>query len=129
MTAPEPPPGPVLRRGGPLLAGRNGPANHAFIPPSAAGRAGVAVTEWELRAQVFADAHAHVELNYVLEGVLHVTCGDVTVVGVAGDLIEVPPGVPGTYAAPDYARMLAVYGPNPQGVPGRLLGFAPYPTD
>ncbi|WP_211359789.1 cupin domain-containing protein [Actinocorallia herbida] len=122
-------PGPVLRRGGALGAGRGGPANHAFIPPSAGGWAGVAVTEWELRGEVFADAHAHVELNYVLEGELHVTCDGVTVRGVVGDLIEVPAGRVGTYAAPGYARMLAVYGPNPDGVPGRVLGFAPYPHD
>ena len=33
----------------------------------------------------------------------------------AGDTIRVPAGLPALYHAPVYARMLYVYGPNPEG--------------
>lgn len=113
---------PVLRRGAPPRAGRHGPSNHPYIPPSSDGWTDVAVTMWELRQESFSDRHQHVELNFVIDGVLFVECDGVTVVGAPGDLIEVPAGSAGTYSAPDYARMLAIYGPNPEGLPGEVLG-------
>jgi ethanolamine utilization protein EutQ (cupin superfamily) len=34
-----------------------------------------------------------------------------------GDVVRVPAGHPAYYYAPVHARMLYVYGPNPQGLP------------
>ena len=75
------------------------------------------LSEWELRAARWTDRHEYDELNYVLEGELHVESGGVTVIAVTGDVIRVPAGSTGHYWAPRYARMLAVYGPNPEGKP------------
>ncbi|MEU9396157.1 hypothetical protein AB0D86_39925 [Streptomyces sp. NPDC048324] len=41
----------------------------------------------------------------------------------AGDLVLVPAGTVGRYWAPDHARMLALYGPDPQGQPSRVHGY------
>jgi quercetin dioxygenase-like cupin family protein len=59
------------------------------------------------------DHHPHTETNVVLDGRLHVECQGVTVVAGPGDTVQVPAGRAGRYWAPEYARMLAVYGPNP----------------
>lgn len=116
---------PRLIPGAPLTASRSGVRHHAYIPPAQGGWSDVAVTMWELRAESFSDLHQHVELNLVLDGELHVTSGGETVVAGPGDLVEVPAGAPGTYVAPVYARMLAIYGPNPSGVPGQVIGHHP----
>ena len=40
-----------------------------------------------------------------------------------GDLVRVPAGSIGRYWAPRHARMLGIYGPNPDAEPSRRLGF------
>ena len=52
---------------------------------------------------------------FVLAGELHVEANGHEVVGRAGDSIRVPAGSIGRYWAPQYARMMGVYGPNPTG--------------
>jgi mannose-6-phosphate isomerase-like protein (cupin superfamily) len=73
------------------------------------------LSEWELSGQGWSDLHPHDEVNFVVEGELHVECeGQTVVVGPRGT-VRVPAGKVGRYWAPVYARMLAVYGPNPRG--------------
>lgn len=108
---------PQLLSGGPLVADADGPAGRALIPPSPQGWHGFALMEWELRGDTWSDLHPFDEVNYVLEGELHVRSSGATVVAVAGDAVRVPAGELGEYRAPSYARMLAIYGPNPQGAP------------
>jgi hypothetical protein len=84
-------------------------------PPAGPSWTQPAVSEWELRCARYTDRHPHEELNYVLEGVLHVTAGGVTRTARAGEIVVVEPGVTGTYWTDSYARMLAIYGPNPSG--------------
>jgi mannose-6-phosphate isomerase-like protein (cupin superfamily) len=83
-------------------------------PPSGAWD-GVVLSEWELTAAGWADRHPHTETNVVLEGELHVEAGGVTVVATAGDTVTVPAGEIGRYWAPIHARMVGIYGPNPEG--------------
>ncbi len=80
---------------------------------------GIVVGEWELRAGWFADTHPHDELNHVLDGELHVTTAGRTHVVAPGATILVPAGQQALYAAPEHARMLFVYGPNPRGIADR----------
>jgi mannose-6-phosphate isomerase-like protein (cupin superfamily) len=80
--------------------------------------------EWELTAQSWSDEHPHDEYNYVLDGVLVVTCDGATVEVTAGSVVRVPAGATGHYAAPVHARMLAIYGPNPQGQPSAVHGLS-----
>ncbi|WP_340378221.1 cupin domain-containing protein [Streptomyces sp. SS7] len=79
--------------------------------------------EWELRGESRTDEHPHDELHYVLQGHLFVRCDGETTDVSAGDLVLVPAGAVGTYWAPRCARMLAVYGPAPQGRPSRVHGY------
>ncbi|MFF5363781.1 cupin domain-containing protein [Streptomyces scabiei] len=79
--------------------------------------------EWELRGESWTDEHPHDELNYVLKGHLFVRCDGETTDVRTGDLVLVPAGAVGTYWAPEHARMLAVYGPDPQGRPSRVHGY------
>jgi mannose-6-phosphate isomerase-like protein (cupin superfamily) len=73
------------------------------------------LSEWELEGIGWADRHPHDEINVVIEGELHVECeGETVVVGPRGTVL-VPAGKLGRYSAPVYARMIAVYGPNPTG--------------
>ena len=103
---------------------RSGPTrSHVFIPPAAGGWPAVALTEWELVGEEWVDEHPFDEINYVLAGTLFVTCDDVTVEVTAGSVVRVPAGAIGTYRAPDRARMLAIYGPNPEGRPTRIGGL------
>ena len=76
---------------------------------------GFALSEWELTAAGWSDCHPHSETNVVLEGELHVSSGGVTVVASKGDTVTVEAGEVGRYWAPVHARMLAIYGPNPEG--------------
>jgi quercetin dioxygenase-like cupin family protein len=78
--------------------------------------------EWELKSESWADEHPHCEYNYVIEGRLFVESGGVTVEAGPGDVVCVPAGVVGKYWAPQYARLLAIYGPN-RGEPSRALGY------
>jgi uncharacterized cupin superfamily protein len=73
--------------------------------------------EWELHAAGWQDCHPYTELNVVLEGRLHVESGGVEVVLDPGDSVVVAAGSTGRYWAPEHARMLSVYGPNPEGRP------------
>jgi mannose-6-phosphate isomerase-like protein (cupin superfamily) len=108
---------PELMARRPLDEQSDGPAHRWFNQPASGRWYQPVLSEWELRAAHWTDHHQHDELNYVLEGELHVECGGVTVTGRAGDVIRVPSGSTGHYWAPSYARMLAVYGPNPDGTP------------
>ncbi|MFJ9634567.1 cupin domain-containing protein [Streptomyces sp. NPDC101175] len=106
------------------LARREGrPKGHAIVPPGEGRRPGVALMEWELRGESWTDEHPHDEFNYILEGHLFVACDGETVEVLAGDVVRVPAGRVGRYWAPGYARMLAVYGPNPQGAASRVHAY------
>jgi uncharacterized cupin superfamily protein len=74
------------------------------------------LSEWELDACGWEDFHPHSETNFVLEGELHIESEGKTVILRAGDSARVNPGQLGRYWAPVYARMVTVYGPNPEGV-------------
>jgi uncharacterized cupin superfamily protein len=91
--------------------------------PDPAGWEEPVISEWELRAAGWADLHPHTETNFVLEGQLYVQSGDVTVVATKGDSVTVPAGHVGRYWAPVYARMIAIYGPNPRGTQTETIGY------
>jgi ethanolamine utilization protein EutQ (cupin superfamily) len=93
------------------------PAN-GCRPIIAARRAGwlhAVLGEWELAGTGFGDCHPHDEVNYVLEGALEVDCDGHRVVAGPGDVVRVPADCPAYYFAPVYARMLYIYGANPEG--------------
>lgn len=96
--------------------------------PAKEGWAEPVLMEWALTGEYWVDEHAHTEYAYVLEGCLHVEVNGQTVVAEAGDTVCVPAGCTGRYFAPQYARMLGVYGPNPDGEAVRLLGFGKLET-
>ena len=73
------------------------------------------VGEWSMRGAAWTDRHQHDEVNYVLEGELHVTSEGVTTVVTAGAAVRVPAGQLARYAAPTFARMVYVYGPSADG--------------
>jgi hypothetical protein len=52
-----------------------------------------------------------------------VTCDGDTVEVPAGSLVHTPAGSTGRYWAPNYARMLGIYGPNPSGARSDLGGL------
>ncbi|MEU6222868.1 cupin domain-containing protein [Streptomyces sp. NPDC047042] len=117
---------------GPLVHREGRPSGHAFVPPGEGRRPGVALMEWELRGESWTDEHPHDEFNYVLEGHLFVACDGVTVEAVTGDVVRVPAGSIGRYWAPEYARMVAVYAPNPDGLESRVHAYTrlePSPED
>jgi D-lyxose ketol-isomerase len=74
------------------------------------------LSEWELDACGWEDFHPHTETNFVLEGELHIESEGKTVILKPGDSARVNPGQLGRYWAPVYARMVTVYGPNPEGL-------------
>ena len=82
-----------------------------------------ALSEWELSSAGFSDHPPHDEVTFVLEGELHIRVEETTVVGKPGDTITVPAGSTGHYWAPRYARMLGIYGPNPEGEPSEYLDY------
>jgi quercetin dioxygenase-like cupin family protein len=93
-------------------------------PPDARGHAppereacgqDVVMGEWSLTQAAWTDRHLHEELNYVLDGELHVTYDDQTFVARPGDVVIVPAGKRARYAAPVHARMVYVYGPSTDG--------------
>ena len=89
----------------------------------------MAVMEWELTCAEWTDRHPHDEFNYVLEGELHVESQGQTVVARTGDLVRVLGGCLGRYAAPRYARMLAIYGPNPTAAGSDSFSFHSLPAE
>jgi mannose-6-phosphate isomerase-like protein (cupin superfamily) len=103
-------------------AERDGPSCRAIIAPAETGWTEPAMFEWELKSESWTDEHPHCEYNYVIEGQLFVESGGVTVEALAGDVVRVPAGAIGRYWATGYARLLAIYGPNP-GEPSRSLGY------
>lgn len=95
-----------------------------IVSPSADGWPEFALAEWELERAGWSDYHPHSETNIVTEGELFVTCDDgPVVVAAAGDTVTVPAGVVGRYWAPSFARMLAIYGPNPDAQETQRLGY------
>src|SRR5262245_13254897 len=73
------------------------------------------VGEWILERAAWTDRHNHEELNYVIEGELHVTYDGETYEAHAGDVVIVPAGRRARYEAPVFARMVFVYGPSRDG--------------
>ena len=103
-----------LVSGGPLAgAGTDAPVGRTLFPPDSRDTTSMAVMEWELTSAEWTDRHPHDEFNYVLEGELQVESEGHTIIARTGDLVRVLGGSLGRYAAPNYARMLAIYGPNP----------------
>lgn len=92
-----------------------GMRNNALIPIRKEGWKDFLVAEWSLEGAAWEDFHPHPEYNYVLEGELHITVDGETTVLKTGDSAIVPAGKLGRYEAPVFARMLGVYGPNPDG--------------
>lgn len=90
--------------------------NNAILPVLKEGWDDFRVAEWSLEGAAWEDFHPHPEFNYVLEGELHIVVDDQEVVLGPGASATVPAGKLGRYWAPEYARMLAVYGPNPEGL-------------
>ena len=94
---------------------------------------GVAIHEWELDGEGWEDLHPHDETTYLLAGELVVESGGKSVTLQPGDAALVRGGHLGRYLARGYARMLAIYGPNPSGAPSsqfrswRLDGTDPPP--
>ena len=88
----------------------------AIIPAPSSGWDDLALTEWDLEAAAWEDFHQHSEVNLVIEGELHIKVDEHEVVLGIGDTARVPAGKLGRYWAPRYARMIAVYGPNPHGL-------------
>jgi ethanolamine utilization protein EutQ len=68
-----------------------------------------------LREGSFAWRLDYDEVEYVLEGELHITCGDERVVGRPGDVIAVPKGSSITFGTPSWARFLYVTYPADWG--------------
>ena len=93
------------------------PKTRWFTKPSADGWTQPVIMEWELKGEAWTDLHVHDEFAYVLEGHLFVSCDGVTVEARAGEMVRVPANTIGRYWAPEYARMLGVYAPNPTGAP------------
>ena len=75
----------------------------------------VAIHEWELEGEGWEDLHPHDETTYLLAGELVIECEGTSVTLRPGDAAVVRGGHLGRYLAPGYARMLAIYGPNPSG--------------
>jgi hypothetical protein len=109
--------------GGPLETEPGETPCTTIIPPEPRGWDTIAMHEWELRRIEWSDRHPFDETNYVLEGVLHVESGGQVVVAAAGDTDTVTAGSVGRYWAPEYARMLSIYSPNPRGLPSEGLGY------
>ncbi|MBT0771501.1 cupin domain-containing protein [Kineosporia sp. J2-2] len=117
---------PRLRPARPLVSAAPGTPrmkSRWIFPPEREGWPDFGLSEWSLTGASWSDHHPHSETNVVLEGELHVESGGTTVVARAGDTVTVPPGAQGRYWAPVYARMLAIYGPNPTGAPTELIGY------
>lgn len=111
------------------LVADDGPKARWFTGPPSAAWTEPIIMEWELTGESWTDQHAHDEYAYVLEGQLFVESNGVTVEANKGDMVCVPAGLVGRYYAPDYARMLGIYGPNPTGEPIKSVLFKKLPPD
>lgn len=87
----------------------------------------LAMGEWSLLASGWADQHPFDEVNYVLEGHLLVECDGEVLEARAGETIQVFAGSEAHYHAPDFARMIYIYGANPDGKMSRQIGELPGP--
>lgn len=76
---------------------------------------GMIIGEWTLTTASWSDRHDHVEVNYVLDGELHVTSDGVTEVLGPGETVVIEAGRLARYEAPTFARMLFIYGPADGG--------------
>lgn len=117
---------PTLIASGPLTPTPDRPRMRTrwIFAPSPEGWSEFALAEWELERAGWSDHHPHTETNVVISGELHVRCDDgPVVIAATGDTVTVPAGVVGRYWAPGYARMLAIYGPNPEAQDTQLLGY------
>ena len=94
-----------------------------IIQPNRGGWNDYAISEWELTRAGFSDHHPHDEVSFIMAGELHVEVNGVEVIGSAGDSIRVPAGTTGRYWAPRYARMMGIYGPNPDGGESQYLKY------
>lgn len=104
------------------LSGRDEPKCRVILPAARGGWSEPVLSEWELTAESWTDEHPHSEYNFVIEGQLFVEAGGVTVEALAGDVVRVPAGAAARYWAPNYARLLAIYGPS-QGGSSKRLGY------
>lgn len=115
-----------------LLAAPGDPSGsrcRCLMEPLPESWTGFVLSEWELRRRGWADLHPHDETNIVVEGELHVECdGQTVVVGPRGT-VRVPAGKIGRYSAPVYARMFAIYGPNPTGAKTEYGEYWDIPSD
>ncbi|MEO8282999.1 MAG: cupin domain-containing protein [Pseudarthrobacter sp.] len=82
------------------------------------------LSEWELEPCAWEDFHPHTETTFVLEGELHIQSEGETVILKPGDSARVNPGRAGRYRAPVYARMVTIYGPNPEGLGSHSFKYA-----
>ena len=104
------------------LSGHEKPKCRAIVPPVQGGWSEPVLFEWELTGESWSDEHPHSEFNFVIQGQLFVECGGVTVEARTGDVVRVPAKAVGRYWAPNYARLLAIYGPS-SGGPSRSLAY------
>ena len=104
------------------LSAEEGPRCRSIVPTVPEGWSEPVLYEWELTAESWTDQHPHSEYNFVIEGELFVEAGGVTVEARSGDVVRVPAGAVGRYWAPNYARLLAIYGPS-SGEPSRRLAY------
>lgn len=84
---------------------------------------GTVLSEWELERAGWADWHPHDETNIVVAGELHVETAGTEVVLGPGDSVRVPAGQRGKYWAPEFARMVGIYGPNPTGATSEYIEY------
>jgi len=75
----------------------------------------VVIHEWELEGEGWEDLHPHDETTYLLAGELVIESDGTSVTLRPGDAAVVRGGHLGRYLAKGYARMLAIYAPNPSG--------------
>lgn len=108
---------------GQMLPEASGARSRWIIPPRPEGWDGFVLSEWELNAAGFSDHHPHVEVNVVIEGELHVEANGVEIVAGVGDTVYTPAGAVGRYWAPEHARMIAIYGHNPEGLDTEYLEY------
>src|SRR5262245_53940832 len=96
---------------------------HGIVKAQPDGLIGYAISEWELTAVGFSDLHPPDKVGFVLADELHIEANGREVVGRAGDSIRVPAGSIGKYWAPQYARMIGIYGPNPEGAMSEYIKY------